>query len=132
MRKYKSLIYRLFFFLIALVTIVFYFNEKSIEISGYKDTHDILNHNYIINNNIAQYSSYLLENNEEIRAEIFIQYQLKYKINYENINDYRCLVKLYEKVIEILPSYSPRFYWEINKKLVFNFKRENFENELKP
>ena len=132
MRKYKLLVRWLFVLFISLSVILpFYFSSNLVKTNSIGDSIYVLNHNYIINNNIAQYSSYLLENNEGIQAEIFIQYQLKYKINYENINDYICLVKLVnlkkEETIEIKPSYSPRFYWEINKKLIFKFKRENFE-----
>ena len=143
MSKWKLLIYKFYGFIVIFSLISFHyftnFLKTSSSIRERTEVHStyVSNHNYLINNNLAQYSSYLIEDqingDGEIRAEVFVQFKFKYKLNYENNDDFRCLVKLIqhqsEEVIELQPAYVPRFYWNLNKKFIFKFKKENFVNK---
>jgi hypothetical protein len=97
-----------------------------------------LNHNYVINNNLAQYSTYLIPNDEEIRVEALVQFKFKYIKSYEEKNDFTCVVKLIciqfndesEETLELKPLYTPKFYWNLNKKLIFAFREQDFKNKI--
>ena len=97
-----------------------------------------LNNNFMINNNIAQYSSYIIIDKDKSKntictIETFIQLDHRYLNNYGEKENFKCLLKIVEnvnnsiveeEVIELEVSESPKFNWNFNKKLIFNFNLE--------
>ena len=88
-----------------------------------------INNQYMINNNLAQYSAYLIIDHTSITIEAFVQFYNKY-VNYEHFGskeNFTCVLKLLsyndkmdDTFIELEAVDSPKFYWIINKKLIFN------------
>jgi hypothetical protein len=87
------------------------------------------NNQYMINNNLAQYSVYLIVHLTSITIEAFVQFNNLY-VNYKHFGskeNFTCVLKLLsdndridDTFIELEPIDSPKFYWIINKKLIFN------------
>ena len=81
----------------------------------------------MINNNLAQYSFYLIFDQNIITIEAFVHFNRKYW-NYENFGakqNFTCVLKFINErgeviYIELEAINSPKFYWTPNKKLVFN------------
>jgi hypothetical protein len=86
-----------------------------------------INNHYVINNNLAQYSAYLIVNQNNVTIEAFVQYNHKY-VNYEHFGskeNFTCVLKLQngegnEDFIELETVDSPKFFKPKNKKLIFN------------
>jgi hypothetical protein len=86
-----------------------------------------INNHYVINNNLAQYSAYLIVNQNNVTIEAFVHLNRKY-VNYEHFGskeNFTCVLKLQngernEDFIELEAIESPKFYWIKNKKLIFN------------
>ncbi len=104
-------------------------NEKKSNIETFTAEN---NNNYIINNNLAQYSVYLIKNSssDDFKIEGFVQFNFKHIKNYSNIHDFRCLVKIKhnEELLELIPIDSPIFNNEFSKKLICEFQPTDFQN----
>ena len=96
------------------------------------------NREYMINNNIAQYSSNLIIDNESLKKnlyqiETFIQFNGHQGNLFGSMEDFMCLVKILkikgmeveEEIIELDPIESPYLFWYYNKKLIFNLDIKN-------
>ena len=94
------------------------------------------NNKFLINNNLAQYSSYIIidkEYNEtRYRIEAFVQFNDNYVKYFGSKENFSCVIKLRREIIEVAANDSPRFYWENdNKKLIFNLNSHKFStNDL--
>ena len=99
------------------------------------------NNQFVINNNIAQYSSYLIIDQNRITIEAFVYYNKKYFRNHEfgDKENFICVVKFLlhdEDVFEFEAVYTPKFYMNMNRKLVYDldlrfFKKDYEENKDK-
>ena len=99
------------------------------------------NREFLINNNLAQYSAYLIVDKDKFdkrvyRIEVFVQFNKKYVTeNYKlSNNDFKCVVKLLghnettkDEIVEIEVLESPSFYWQENKKLIFKLNPKRFK-----
>jgi hypothetical protein len=99
-----------------------------------------LNNFYMINNNIAQYSSYIIvededqKNNSIYRIETLVQYNFRHIKNYGVKENYLCLVKSMHtnKNIELDVHEFPRMVWPYyNRKIVFSMDLNIFNSTLK-
>ena len=94
------------------------------------------NNYYVTNNNIAQYSSYIIIDNDntdtEYRVEVIIEYNVKYIKDFGIDNNFVCILKYYiskskVEIIELHPVDSVKInVWE-NRKFIFNLKLEQFQ-----
>ena len=141
--------FRLLFFLSLIIVIlcIYYYTESmsSISIQIYfnsfnqKDINNnisykyTLNRNFMINNNLAQYSSYLIVDQDEnlkrsiYRIESIIQLNYKYINYFGEKENFTCVLKLLpcaerteDVYVELDAFDSPKFYWDNNKKLIYN------------
>jgi hypothetical protein len=86
-----------------------------------------INNHYVINNNLAQYSAYLIVDQNNVTIEAFVHFNRKF-MDYEHFGrkeNFTCVLKLKtweekEDFIELEAVDSPKFYWNKNKKLIFN------------
>ena len=99
------------------------------------------NKEYLINNNLAQYSSYIIIDKDEnkkntlYRIEALVQFNYKYIKNFGSKDNFKCVLKLIkfingnmtEEFLEIEASESPKFYWNSNKKFIFQFDPSRFK-----
>ena len=93
------------------------------------------NREYLINNNLAQYSSYIIVDKNEMnkiayRIEALIE--LKYFNQSDKKEDYKCVVKTKDGIIFEMEAYdSVNLYWKnYHRKLYFNLTFESELNEL--
>jgi hypothetical protein len=98
----------------------------------------ISNKEYLINNNLAQFSSYIIIDGKRetmYRIEALVQFNFKYIKDFGPKNNFKCVLKLVqykngnlsEEVLEIESTESPKFYWKLNKKLIFNLNPTQFK-----
>ena len=93
-----------------------------------------MNREFLINNNLAQYSSYLIVDQDELtqkkiyRIEAIVHFNYKYIKDFGGKENFTCVLKLLahdtrqeDIVIELEATDSPKFYWNENKKLIYNF-----------
>ena len=93
-----------------------------------------LNREFLINNNLAQYSSYLIVDQDELtqktiyRIEAIVHFNYKYIKDFGGKENFTCVLKLLghgnrqeDIVIELEATDSPKLYWNDNKKLIYNF-----------
>ena len=88
------------------------------------------NHEYLINNNLAQYSSYITihENSFGVifyEIEVLVFFRKRMLITETKLDDFLCVVKILDsnyQLIEIDALDSPKFYMNSNKKLIFKLK----------
>ena len=96
------------------------------------------NKEYVINNNLAQFSSYIIIDGKKdgiYRIETLVQFNFKYIKEFGPKENFKCVLKLVkykngnlsEEVIEIKPTESPKFFWNVNKKLIFYFNPSQFK-----
>ena len=98
------------------------------------------NNYYLLNNNVAQYSSYLVfVTSENYRIETLIVSNnngLRYvDSNYDLIENYICVLKYiknidYQEIIELDITKSSRIEHNITKKLIFNLDLKKFQTYL--
>ena len=90
------------------------------------------NNHYMINNNLAQYSSYLIVDEKNITIEAFVHFNRK-QSRYEKFDgkeNFSCLLKLLpygdrqdEEDVELEVFEFPKFYWNhYNRKLIFKLE----------
>jgi hypothetical protein len=98
--------------------------------------HYSLNKIFLINNNLAQFSSYLIIDEESIntniyKIEVFIHLNYKYIADFGPKENFKCLVKIegntYKQVeiIELDIIDAPKLFWKNNKKFECNLNIEN-------
>ena len=100
-----------------------------------------LNKKFVVNNNLAQYSSYLFIDQYELtgkinyRIEAIIHFNYKYIKTFGMKENFTCVLKLIandgrkeEKLIELEAVDSPKFYWNVNKKIIFNLDLQMLKN----
>jgi hypothetical protein len=99
----------------------------------------IKNRYYFLNNNIFQYSSYIIIDKDEqnqitYRIEAIIEHSYLYISDFGSKENYKCLAKSFQtnQIIEIIEldaidSVEINLYKE-NRKLIFSFKLENFKS----
>ena len=94
----------------------------------------VLNKEFLINNNLAQYSSYLIVDQDELtkktiyRIEAIVHFNYKYIKDFGGKENFTFVLKLLghgnrqeDIVIELEATDSPKLYWNDNKKLIYNF-----------
>ena len=98
-------------------------------------------HQYIINNNVAQYSSYLTKYDEIYIIDIYFSMNSEYIENATDFQKYLCILKwvdvskLRENLIELEAKSSSQYYFMSNKRIRFELNRkdlliyENFKIE---
>jgi hypothetical protein len=101
------------------------------------------NKEFLINNNLAQYSAYLIVDKDIkhdrrfYRIEVFVQFNKKYVTEKGKLrnDDFKCVVKLLghnetvnDQIVEIEVFESPVFYWDENKKLIFKLNPMHFKS----
>ena len=92
-----------------------------------------LNKEFMINNNLAQYSSYLIVDQDELtkkriyRIEVFVHFNYKFIKDFGEKENFTCVLKLLSSgkrqqdiLMELEAIDSPKFYWKDNKKLIYN------------
>ena len=94
------------------------------------------NHNFVINNNLAQYSTYLIESADKylIEANILINY--KHVTENIKLDEYLCMVKMtdlqyyreVEEIIELKANQTYKVQNPFNRKLVFNLVPSDFQS----
>jgi hypothetical protein len=96
--------------------------------------------NFVINNNIAQYSAYLSKNEDKYVIEVYVFFNLKnndeFKSRILNKENYRCLVKLVnitnfknnEEVITVNVKSSPLVYYQNSRLILFEFNKNDFHS----
>jgi hypothetical protein len=90
---------------------------------------EITSHNYIINNNVAQYSVYTVKIQENYLIEAFIFLNYKHLSDHAKLDNYLCLLKcLNHEIIELKPIESPTVYFGSNRKFIFKFNKTNFKS----
>ena len=88
------------------------------------------NYQYMINNNLAQYSSYVIidkdsRNKTIYTIEGFVQLNLKYVKKFGTKKDFLCLVKFLNNInetIELEVTHWPKFKWDYNRKIICSIK----------
>jgi hypothetical protein len=91
------------------------------------------NYVYIINNNIAQYSSYIIIDRTKIpnyRIEAFIKLNYKYVLDYGDLNNFICLIKFSNKIIKLDTVDSPKITAKSVRKLVYEITFEVNNEDL--
>ena len=89
-----------------------------------------LNKRFLINNNLAQFSSYLIVDESSIKMnsykiEVFVHLNFKFVRDFDEMDNFKCLVKIEEtandemQIIELDTIDAPELFWKNNKKLVF-------------
>ena len=86
------------------------------------------NKEFIINNNLAQYSSYLIIDQNEVtnekiyRVESLVHFKTINSEKYKEMKNFICILRSIngEILSELEPSESPKFYWNENRKLIYN------------
>jgi hypothetical protein len=127
----KKQILFLFLIIISVVLIILFPNNDTSmnKIIFFKKTSKgsfIKNFHFMQNNNLMQYSSYIIVNSiNDYQIVAFVQFNYKYIKNFENISDFRCLITQNGIAIELPTSEAPKLYWNPNKKLIFNYKTKN-------
>ncbi len=99
------------------------------------DKEVIANYNYIINNNLAQYSVYLTKNETKYTIEAYVFFNFKFNNNFK-IENYICLVKLInihnyhekEETIVVNAKFSPGYYFDANRMIMFEFDEKDFDS----
>ena len=94
-----------------------------------------VNNEYVINNNIAQYSSYIIVSKDEetYRVETLVKLNNKRVENFGGKENFTCFLKRIDnsEIIANLEAYdSPKFTSNSNKKLLFRLKPELVANIL--
>lgn len=87
----------------------------------------IKSHTFIVNNNLAQYSSYITKHDNKYVIEVYIFSNFNYAPNENLIEVYSCLLKFYdtgstvntEKVIELNATSSSGYYFASNRMIRF-------------
>ena len=83
-----------------------------------------LNKKYVINGNVAQYSSYIILDQQTHRIEALVQLNKK---KFDVKENFMCIVKLAnDSIIELEAVDSIKFYYKSNVKLVFNINEIPF------
>jgi hypothetical protein len=88
------------------------------------------NYKYVVNNNIAQYSSYILIDEDEFNRNLTYTIVVLVQYNFENVKDFgtkenfSCLIRSItdDKIMEIEAFHKPLMYDKEAGKLVFKFK----------
>ena len=99
------------------------------------------NMKFVINNNLAQYSSYLIIDQDEksgkeiYKVEALVHFQYKYVKDFSGKENFICVLKLLsygdrkeELVYELEAFDSPKFYFNENKKLIYNLDLNLFKS----
>ena len=125
----KKLAFLLFLFLATIFILIFeskLFDQPKVVFVSLQEQIDYKNNQFMQNNNLMQYSAYLIiDSKNEAKIEAFIQFNHKYEKNFENKSDFICLMKFNDKIIELETVETPKFYWNDNKKFIFNYKHYN-------
>ena len=96
------------------------------------------NHAYLINNNLAQYSSYIMIEKDELnkttsKIESFVMLNYKYIKYFGGKENFTCVIKLIstDEIIELEASDSQNLSNNASKKLIFNIKMDTIDlNDL--
>jgi hypothetical protein len=90
-----------------------------------------LNHEYLINNNIIQYSSYIILGDDyEYRIEVFVQFNHYYVKYFGKKENFYCLVKNKENIMRLDANEMPKLQWNhLNAKLVFYLNNETLSSK---
>ena len=110
-------------------------NDKNDSIAP-KSKNYSLNKRFMINKNIAQYSSYLIIDEESLKVnsykiEAFIHLNHKYIHSFGGKENFKCLAKIEdtinrkEEILELEAVDAPDVFWKNNRKLVFILNLEN-------
>ena len=126
---------------VLITTIFFYFVYENITFKIFKGTLKIevknrqnkysKNHEFVINYNIAQYSSYVIyqKDTNAYRIEAFVHFN---SINNVYSKNFICILKISEKLIKLKATDMPRFRLKNkNMKLVFDVETQLAEDLLK-
>ena len=114
-------------------------NVSESNITGYINQYT-MNNFYIINNNIAQYSSYIIvedgdqKNNTIYRIETLVQLNFRQIKNYGNKENYLCLIKSMfdNRIIELnVHEFPEMVWWYYNRKIVFSLDLDLFNSDKK-
>ena len=134
-----------FLFLNTLISIILYYEVTKKSRNKYFNSKINrkygLNNKYLINNNVAQYSSFLVIDQDdsiktEYRIEAYINLNYKYVERFGPKENFICLIKfidnlkMTEKIIEVESTESFRNSKEIYFKKVFFLNMENFKTDL--
>ena len=90
------------------------------------------NYEYLVNNNLAQYSSYIIidkndQNDTIYTIEVFVQLNVKRVKKYGSMDNFTFVIKFLgnkhhlEEIVELKPTFSPVFHWNYNMKFILNF-----------
>ena len=121
------------------------------EISGYEEKPDNRtvyseNYEFVINNNIAQYSSYIIKDKDrygdvQYRIEVFVVLNNVLEINYGDRENFKCILKISQNVVELdvidMPKLfrnkeSKKFVFILDNKKIQKFRQKSFHfNESK-
>ena len=126
----------IFFVLLAFAAIIFlisYINTTQDSLKQVIITNSNLryiyskNNQFIINNNLAQYSSYLIVDQNNVTIEAYVHYNERYLKNTEfgGKENFTCVLRFLlnnndDAIFELKAVDSPRFLWNFNKKLIYN------------
>ena len=89
-------------------------------------------HTYIVNNNLAQYSSYITKYSDKYEIEIYFTINWNKVANASSIENYKCLVKWFdsissrERIIELNATSSNSYYFGSNKMIRFELKNDQY------
>ncbi len=85
------------------------------------------NHQFVINNNLAQYSSYLIVDQNQITIEAFVHYISIFmnRNQFGGKENFVCVIRYLlndndDGVFELEAVDSPKFVWNYNQKLIYN------------
>ena len=94
------------------------------------------NNHYMINNNLAQYSAYVIVYQNNITIEAFVYLNPKYVKYFGDKENFTCVLKLLscddrknDAIIELEAVDSPKFFWNRSKKLIFNLDLKLLKND---
>ena len=125
MNMFEILISKKGFFIFILLNLCLLFILINLNLFSIKSffKNYISSHKFIINNNLAQYSSYILKNDEDKYViEVYIFFLDHHRIlGHDNVKNYLCLVKLnqIEETIELKAIKTHRYQTNYNRKLIF-------------
>ena len=88
-------------------------------------------HVYLINNNLAQYSSHITKYENKLIIDIFFQMNWKYISDLFNKNKYLCVLKYFdlslsrEEIIELQITSSNAYYFVYTQRMICELKKNN-------
>ena len=94
------------------------------------------NHKFLINNNVAQYSSYIIQDSaiqDVNKIEAIVHFTHRHVKDFGSKENFTCILKVLsddenaDQIMELDAFESPKFYWRDNKKLIYNLNLKSFQ-----